>query len=586
MNGWLRCWLPTIAALAALPLLATVSNGQTACTSDALKQAVAQLQDRQRRAGAQKKLQQCGETAVKPLTDALNNPVAITRLYAAQTLGQIGWEAKATVPELVAVSREDRNLSVRSQAILALSAIAQSSQTQADQLQWWQLKEIHDRQDLQQQLDKLLAALETDKTNWNTKAQDVESLRLRRNALQTKLRDLTDRPTYQIVSWVQKNPWIAAGGVLLVVMLGAYGGIFVVKPIWLLKLGEGQVKAIAGIPKVGPVLSGLLQGLSPLKYHPRVLDAWVKQYISNVRRELLQHPTFRRHDIHIAQPVFRQNNPKPVAFEPAQFTDIFKRKFRLLIYGEGGAGKTSLACQFAHWAMWGRVGEQEPYQDDPKLIKKLCQHRMIPVLLEEKLGEKSLLDAIGATLKEYTGADEISNDLLLKLLQQRRVLVIVDHLSEITDESTHQKIRPSQNQDYPVNALIVTSRDPAILGTEAVTRVQPGRITTTNLANFLNQYLPEKQKREGILVTFNPNDYADAYKDLGNMISLRQAAEVGQNQQPGTTILLVKLYADQMIVEKQKREKLGEHYFTKNATSFTSHEESLIWRRSPATTRP
>jgi formylglycine-generating enzyme required for sulfatase activity len=567
MGLWVRRLLPMAAALTAIPLMATASYGQL-CTSDSLRQAIAQLPNSQNRANAQTTLKQCGEGAVQPLASALNVDDTITRRYAAETLGQIGQEAKSAVPALVRVSQGDGDPQIRGVAVLALSAIGKNSQADSSQLQGWQIGKIQDLKDLQQQLNQALTALKQDQTDsaalkqWPTKIDDLNTLRLTTDALQTQLDYLTDRPTYRVISWGQSHlriVLIMAGAIAVITI---YGTVFWLRPLWLLKWGDGAIQAIAKIPHVGSALSGVLKALLPLKYHPHVLDAWVNQHIGNVREKLLEHPTIQRHDIHITQPVFLRDNPEPINFEPEQFAGIFKNKFRLLIRGEGGAGKTSLACRFTHWAMWGRVEGKGFYQDDPSLIKRLCQHRMIPVLIEEALGEKSLLDTIDAQLKELTGADEISNKLLQKLLQERRVLVIVDHLSEITDESTRQKIRPSQNQDYPVNALIVTSRDPEILGAEAVTLVQPGRITTENHADFLNRYLPEKQKREGVTVTFNPNDYASSYKDLGEMISLRQAAETKQGQQLGATILLVTLYADQMIVEKQKREKFGKYYYT------------------------
>jgi len=550
----------------ALSVLGATPGYAQTCAAGDLQRAIQRLQDDQGRGAAQVSLKQCGEPAVDLLIRALSDPQTATRLAATQTLGQMGWVATAASPFLVAVAQGDPDLDLRRGAVQALSQIARSGQAQAEQWQGWQVGEINHLKDLQQGLDQLLLALEQDQAPWPTKAQDLAALGLASRGLQPVVEDLTQTPTYGGVIWARGHLlWvvIGAGGIVVVM---TYGAIFLCRPLLLLKLGDGAVQAIANLPKVGPALSGVLNVLLLFKYHPRVLDAWVKQHISPARKVLLQHPTLQRHDIHIAQPVFLGNSLKQVNFEPHEFADIFRGKCRLLIWGEGGAGKTSLACQFAYWALWGWQGKRGTDQDEGHLVRQLCPHRMIPVLIEEKLGGKTLLETIGAKLKELTGAAQISDDLLRKLLQERRVLVIVDHLSEITDEDTRQKIRPSQNQDYPVGALIVTSRDPGILGNEPITLLQPGRITTETLAKFLNQYLPEKQRREGVTVTFNPNDYADAYRDLGNMISLRQAAETQTDHQTGTTILLVKLYADQMLAEKQKREQLraqlGEHYFT------------------------
>ncbi|HAA27640.1 MAG TPA: hypothetical protein DCE56_08170, partial [Cyanobacteria bacterium UBA8553] len=89
---------------------------------------------------------------------------------------------------------------------------------------------------------------------------------------------------------------------------------------------------------------------------------------------------------------------------------------RLLIQGEGGAGKTSLACQIAQWGM----------------DKKLSNHAILPVLLEQELSEQEpLLDVIQGRLQDLTNAKEISSELLENLLRQKRILVIVDRLSEM-----------------------------------------------------------------------------------------------------------------------------------------------------------
>ena len=455
---------------------------------------------------------------------------------------------------------------MRRNALQAISQIARRGQTEAEQWQGWQVGEINHLKDLQQRLDQLLPALEQDQAPWPTKAEDLAALGLASRGLQPAVEDLTQTPTYRGVIWARGHLlWVVIGGGGIVIVM-AYGAIFLFWPLLLLKLGDGAVQAIANLPHVGPALSTVLKLLMPFQYRPRVLDAWVNQHLSQVRQALSQHPTLQRHDIHIAQPVFLGKTVKQVNFEPQAFADIFRDKCRLLICGEGGAGKTSLACQFADWALGPWQADQGTAQHGRQRGNQLCRHPMIPVLIEEKLGEKSLLETIAAKLKELTGAAQISDELLRKLLQERRVLVIVDHLSEIADEATREKIRPSQNQDYPVNALIVTSRDPEILGNEPITLLQPGRITTETLAEFLNRYLPEKQRREGVTVTFNPDDYADAYRDLGNMISLRQAAETQTDHQTGATILLVKLYADQMLGEKQRREHLGaqrgQPYFT------------------------
>ena len=128
-----------------------------------------------------------------------------------------------------------------------------------------------------------------------------------------------------------------------------------------------------------------------------------------------------------------------------------------MITGEGGAGKTSLACQLANWAM----------ADEP--AQRLCKtHQMLPVLLEANLeprndNKDALVEVVRGGLRELIGEPEpIFEELLLHLLRKRRVLVIVDSLSEL-DETTRKTVRPA-SADFPVAALVVTSRIDEALG--------------------------------------------------------------------------------------------------------------------------
>lgn len=74
--------------------------------------------------------------------------------------------------------------------------------------------------------------------------------------------------------------------------------------------------------------------------------------------------------------------------------------------GEGGVGKTSLACQIAKWAMAKNKAE------------RLCNHRILPVLIEEKLeaveGKPPLLEAITCQIKNLRDEEKPISEELLK----------------------------------------------------------------------------------------------------------------------------------------------------------------------------
>ena len=78
---------------------------------------------------------------------------------------------------------------------------------------------------------------------------------------------------------------------------------------------------------------------------------------------------------------------------------------------------------------------------------RLSEHLMIPILIEQDLddsspGEEHLLHEIRGRLQTLIpDTDNISEELIEYLLRRRRILVIVDDLSEMSD-STRHKINP------------------------------------------------------------------------------------------------------------------------------------------------
>jgi len=192
----------------------------------------------------------------------------------------------------------------------------------------------------------------------------------------------------------------------------------------------------------------------------------------------------------------------------------------LLLTGEGGAGKTSLACQIA---LWG-------------LAKQLCAHRLLPVLIETELDDqRTLFEAVRGQLNILTNQSEpINPELLDKLLHRQRILVIVDHLSEMS-EITRQQITP-ELADFPAKALVVTSRLIEPLGNVPKTVLEPLRIEGSRLSRFMDAYLERRKKRD----LFEDEDYFDACRRLSRMVGQRNI-----------TVLLARLYADQMIEQQQ-----------------------------------
>jgi HEAT repeat protein len=238
--------------------------------------------------------------------------------------------------------------------------------------------------------------------------------------------------------------------------------------------------------------------------------------------------TVKKRKIHISSVPVNLNDKLVQCLTAKDLQPTFERNpARLLIWGEGGAGKTSLGCQIGKWAM---------AEDKAEL---LCKHRMLPVLIEEELGgEQRFTDAIRQQLKILLDESEpISVQLLEQLLKQQRILVIVDHLSEMS-EATRQAI-PFKNPEFPVKALVVTSRLEEKLDGGNKTTIKPLRVEGNRLSSFMDAYLTQQGKRE----LFDDPEYFDACRKLSLMVGERDI-----------TVLLAKLYADQLIAAKEGSE--------------------------------
>jgi hypothetical protein len=166
---------------------------------------------------------------------------------------------------------------------------------------------------------------------------------------------------------------------------------------------------------------------------------------------------------------------------------------------------------------------------------------MLPILLEQDLdlkvsdGKSLLLEEIRGQLQALTEETEpISEELCKQLLRKKRILLVIDHLSEM-NEATQREIRPG-NPDFPANALIITSRVEAKLDEVPKNTIKPSRINSSWLSCFIEEYLVYRGKRN----IFNNSEFFDACSVLSKIVGQRDI-----------TVLLAKLYAEHMIAAKE-----------------------------------
>jgi hypothetical protein len=331
------------------------------------------------------------------------------------------------------------------------------------------------------------------------------------------------------------EPWVRYGlGVVLylVAMLTLWSLLLWLKPLWLLSINtflekhaDLELPSWLGGLKL-PNRAILLAGV--FNYHPRVLDAWVREYLSGVRESLAARSTVRDRAVHVPVPVICDG--ETIADLQPQHLETFARKRAcLVIVGEGGAGKTSLACQIMRWSM-AELPEE-----------RLAGHSMLPVLIELDL-DLSLADAAhvftetvkGQLLAMIGEPEPMSDKLFERLMRSGRILVVVDGLSEMSDGS-RKLIRPGQ-PDFQAAALVVTSRQDEPLDGVPKTTLQPLRIEGNRLSSFMEAYLTKRGKR----ALFDDAQFFDACGRLALIVRDRKV-----------TALLARLFADQLVAHRE-----------------------------------
>ena len=443
------------------------------------------------------------------------------RLGAAEALGGSGRDVKAAV-SAIADLLQDKDEEVRRNAIERLGWIAEKIRQRKPYLS------LDEKENAREGLDQAINALKSFKGDGGEDREEViDSLKKTQNEI---------KPPNSIInsirSLISEYPKISFAASYIIFLLCFWSIVLRVRPLLILQINEflrshadfELPERLGGI-KI-PTRYGILVGF--FNYHPRVLDAWVARHIDTARCEFEEKQTVKERDIYVPVPVIMDGkniaNLTALDLQPK----LAQKLECILIWGEGGAGKTSLACQLAKWAM----------SDDPE--QRLCKHRMLPILLEKELdlqvseGKPAFTEAIRGLLKDLINSQEpIAEELLEQLLRQQRLLVIVDSFSEMS-EATRKQI-DADDPDFPVNALVVTSRLEEDLGVNK-TVLQPMRVEPDRISSFMEAYLTQRGKRN----LFNDSEFDKGKKGLSDM--------AGKH----ITVLLATLYAEQMIAKAER----------------------------------
>ena len=453
-----------------------------------------------------------------------------TQIGLAQALGRSGCDVTSSMKVLIEFIKKNTSITQKEFALDSIQIIADELSRTASS--------IVDKEDQKKDWLKGLNLAAATLNNNNSYKSKNDKVLLTEKSLNNAINTINALQKPENTFWTlfneNKNLFIAI--FLLSFWFSLLFLLLRLKPLSLLWLNSFLQKTDLSLEFIGVNFktATLRTLLFDLQYHPRVLDDWVKTNLETARRQFENKQTVKQRNIYVPTiPVILNSDSIPELTPKDLQYKFSESRETLLIWGEGGSGKTALTCQLAKWAM----------ADNPE--QRLCpNHRMLPILIDQELSDEAgnqqqvLMEAIHGQLRDLIEAVKpISEELLVHLLRERRLLVIVDGYSEMRP-ATRNKIKP-ELPSFLANALIVTSRSEESLGGVNKTMIKMMRVHSSKLAEFLQVYVNKKGKQ-------------DLFKTDQELFQgcIQLSKLVGERD---ITVLLAKLYADQLIANESNQ---------------------------------
>ncbi|TRZ49338.1 urea ABC transporter substrate-binding protein [bacterium] len=523
-------------------------------------------QDWSIRLQASEKMAKIGESAIPILEDCLQNASHMVRSTALRSLGQMGAKARNSITHITPLL-QDSNVIVREQALRSLFQISEPSQdllqliaplvTDKDpivrRLAVNTLCKLAPRSPKslpnlvfsmgvvgQSSINKIadviieIVSLPEDKIDSSCIAPLSDILRRHKNDIPdtqlniirstiSHIQKRSSKTLSEQIGQSFRNPWIFCPTIYILLLLFTWQVILRFFPLLIHKLNLviGPYTKIRLPNWLGgsrlPLDKLLVVGI--FRYHRRVLDAWIRAHLDVARTNFERKDTVALRKIYVPSPVEINETQYPAA-TPDLLHRIITSRWCILIHGEGGSGKTALACQIARWGM------------EPNPKSRIIQaHPMLPVLFEsgdvpEELENTDVfIDTVSGQLRALIEATKkLEIEFVRSLLEQGRLLVIADDV-----------IVNPKTSDFPATALIVTSRERQTLGNVPKIDIVPQRIHPEYLLNFIDSYLTAK----GLRHLFPDASFFDAWRRLSAIVKDRRI-----------TALLAKMYAELLIASK------------------------------------
>jgi len=257
-------------------------------------------------------------------------------------------------------------------------------------------------------------------------------------------------------------------------------GLLIFKPLWLYKLSTRSYYLShleESLGKYGIILKTLRE-LTCLPFfvrHPRTLDAWISHYGHMLIAAFERHPTVKNRTTYIPLPLRQEDVTHDLIeqLNPEILSPFFSgKRVALQVIGPGGSGKTTLAIQIAQWV--SKKHNKKHFQN----------HVWLPILIEEDT--KDMVILLTQKINAWTH-QELQKPFLLAMLNKKRLLLLIDALSERTKDA--QTYITSIHGILPANAMLITSRNSIALNTGDTKTLEPIPLKPDKLLFFIASIL-------------------------------------------------------------------------------------------------
>jgi formylglycine-generating enzyme required for sulfatase activity len=280
-----------------------------------------------------------------------------------------------------------------------------------------------------------------------------------------------------------------------------------------------RITALAANPPRKPGGGATTNAPRARSYTPADLETWVERHQARLSEAFLGLPSVQARQVHVPldvclTPAGAMATEGPRLLEPQDLGPLLAAagSHVLLLNGDSGAGKTSLAFAIARWWLAGEPGG---------VVR-------LPVLIETALAEgETVARKVGAWLEEQLG-EPPAVELVAALLRERRLVPILDHVSELAPTARQRLLAA-----LPPGLVIATSRSPNDGWKGCVlSRIEPQRIAVERLQAFFLDYL----RSAGLGGALSDDDLMPAQAQLQRIVGEKPI-----------TVLLAQMFIDDLI---------------------------------------